>query len=51
MRDLTLFGADERRMSAGRLLCVVRAATAGSGRLVLSGKGVGETALSFTVGE
>lgn len=47
--DLKEFGAAERCLHAGRLLCVVRADGVGEGKVTLSAEGMEDVVLTFTI--
>jgi beta-galactosidase len=48
-RDLTLFGSPERKLLAGRLLCVIRGVERGQARLSISAQGLEGAVLNFEV--
>ncbi|MDR3248496.1 MAG: DUF4982 domain-containing protein [Treponema sp.] len=48
-RDLAAFSTPERKLGAGRLLCVIRGITKGSAKLTLSAAGMEDVVLNFQV--
>jgi len=48
-RDLTPFYATERKMLAGRLLCIIRGIEKGSAKLTLSAAGMNDLVLDFQI--
>jgi beta-galactosidase len=48
-RDLSLFGSPERKLLAGRLLCVIRGTARGEAKLTVSAEGLEGTTLNFRV--
>jgi beta-galactosidase len=49
LRDLTMYAEPERRLFAGKLLCVIRGTARGTAGLTLSAEGMKDVVLNFTV--